>query len=252
VLTSGTHHPYRLPASIARSETFGTAKERYLRGVEIEDALIGRLMSELENRGLLDHTVVIIVGDHGEGFGRHGVRQHDNDFYEEGLRVPFLLAGPGVPRQEVSGNGSLVDVAPSVLDVLGVSLTASARGALAGRSVLSGALPAIPRWFVCFYDDHCVGFVQGHDKVVVLPWRETAFTFDLADDPDEADPRQVGPERSGELTALRRLMDTHRARIPGFPIVAGAVNGYGDWRCPAGAPCRHPRSPDGFFQQPGD
>src|SRR5690606_25752739 len=91
LLTSATHHPYRLSTvAEARAEAAdaprGTSFERYHRLVEAEDALLGNLVAGLERRGLGQRTIVIAVGDHGEGFGDKGVKQHDTNFFEEGLR----------------------------------------------------------------------------------------------------------------------------------------------------------------------
>src|SRR5690606_7505343 len=106
VLTSATHHPYRLSAAAearaaARGAPRDTPFERYHRLVEAEDALLQTIVAGLEQRGLLERTIVVAVGDHGEGFGDKAVKQHDTNFFEEGLRVPWVMAGPGVPIGKV-------------------------------------------------------------------------------------------------------------------------------------------------------
>src|SRR6185436_10270471 len=91
VLTSATHHPYRLPKTLTAP---GTPPQRYARLVEAEDALLGDILKALDDNKLTGSTIVVALGDHGEGFGDRGVRQHDNNYFEEGLHVPFVIAGP--------------------------------------------------------------------------------------------------------------------------------------------------------------
>ena len=105
-LTSAAHHPYRLSTRArARAEKSGapveTDEDRYARLVEAEDELLGALLEIVETRALRDRTIFVVAGDHGEGFGDKGVKQHDNNFYQEGLRVPVVFAGPGVPKAEI-------------------------------------------------------------------------------------------------------------------------------------------------------
>ena len=77
MLTSAPHDPYRLPARVAaRVSSQGLAastdEERYARLVEAEDHMLGSMIEALERRGVLDSTIVVVVGDHGEGFGAMG------------------------------------------------------------------------------------------------------------------------------------------------------------------------------------
>ena len=80
-----------------------------------------KLFAALEHDGLLANTLVVLVSDHGEEFLEHGQVMHGLAQYEESVRVPFLLWGPGVPRDvRVPESVSLVDVMPTVLDLLGM------------------------------------------------------------------------------------------------------------------------------------
>jgi lipoteichoic acid synthase len=251
ILTSAPHHPYRLSAAAQRrveqsGKPAGSAAERYARLVEAQDHLLGALLAVLDERALRGDTLVVVAGDHGEGFGDKGVRQHDANFYEEGLRVPLVLAGPGVPRAEVPGNVTLVDLTPTLLRLLG--LRPAAPEVLAGHDIFAG-VPDEPRWFGCWYAFRCRGFVLGDRKVVFIPQTRAAFYFDLAEDPDESRPLPLTEDLAALLPELHRAIDSHRTRR--FPLVYGPIRPYGDWRCEAHAPCAHPRSPaDHFFEPP--
>ncbi|MDX1502513.1 MAG: sulfatase [Thermoanaerobaculia bacterium] len=94
------------------------------------DELLGRFFDGLAERGLEDRTVIAVVSDHGEEFGERGqFGRHSYSLREEILRVPLILAGPGVPegvRTDV--RVGLVDVAPSLLRLAGLEPPAGFQG----------------------------------------------------------------------------------------------------------------------------
>jgi choline-sulfatase len=110
-----THRPYRLPDDYARSYA-----DPYAAAIAFEDAQIARLIGHLEARDLLDDTLMVVVGDHGESLGDHGEDSHGIFIYQDALRVPLILRGPGVVPRRVSAPVRLVDVMPTILDMFGV------------------------------------------------------------------------------------------------------------------------------------
>lgn len=78
------------------------------------DAEFGRLMLELDQRKLLENTVILFVSDHGEALGREGFWVHSVFLWEPLVRVPLLLKAPGLPAKQVDSRVSLVDVAPTL------------------------------------------------------------------------------------------------------------------------------------------
>jgi hypothetical protein len=253
LLTSAPHHPYRVPAVVeqraaAAGAPTGSDADRFARLVEAEDILVGSILEALEARGLTSNTIVVVAGDHGEGFGAKGVRQHDNNFYEEGLHVPLVMAGPGVPNRVIDGNASLVDITPTLMSLLGVPIATVSRDVIDGFDLLAGPLPDVPRWFGCYYEGRCRGFVLGDRKVVHIPERRIAFYFDLAVDPDERDARPLSEELTGMLEQLHRAVDSRITRR--WPLDLGQTRSYGQWRCEPQKRCAHPKSPAMFFEQP--
>ena len=100
LLTSAVHHPYQLPSKLRSRLAKGdkpleTPAQRYARLVEEADRVLGLALDVLRERKLLDNTLILVVGDHGEGFGDRGVLQHDNNYFEEGLRVPAGVGRAG-------------------------------------------------------------------------------------------------------------------------------------------------------------
>jgi arylsulfatase A-like enzyme len=86
------------------------------------DDIYGNLFAKLDEMGELDNTVIVFLADHGEEFGEHGLYgRHTYSLHEELLRVPLIIAGPGVPQgQVIDAAVRLVDVAPTILDFMGL------------------------------------------------------------------------------------------------------------------------------------
>lgn len=127
------HRPYAAPEPF-RSEFL----DPYVAEIAFADAQIARLLTVLNARHLLDRTIVLVVGDHGESLGEHGERDHGIFVYEASMQVPLIVRAPGVMARRVSELVSQVDVLPTVLDLLeipsppaidGVSLVPALRGA---------------------------------------------------------------------------------------------------------------------------
>ena len=103
ILTNGPHHDYQ------RIDRFGwkqfdsnnEKRNRYLNLVHYEDRLIEQIFAMYRELGLFHNTIFVIVGDHGEAFGEHGLSSHDNVVWDEALHVPFLI-----PRRSRSTQSS--------------------------------------------------------------------------------------------------------------------------------------------------
>ena len=100
------HAPYEPPEPYATMH----ADEPYVGEIGFVDAQIGRVLAFLDQRGLVDRTIVVAVGDHGESLGEHGERTHGFFIYESALRVPFIVRTPfgkdaGAARERSRAHG---------------------------------------------------------------------------------------------------------------------------------------------------
>jgi arylsulfatase A-like enzyme len=154
-----THYPYyanRLnrpfPRPRGMSELFGDGRDRYLNALRETDEGLGQLVEELDRRGLTRDTLIVVMGDHGESFGQHGIGGHGVDIYEESIHIPVVFINPSFAgRQRFQGLFGEVDIAPSVSKVMGFEHPSSWRGV----DVFSGR-----RHRRLFY------FATGHNTVV--------------------------------------------------------------------------------------
>jgi glucan phosphoethanolaminetransferase (alkaline phosphatase superfamily) len=175
------HHPYATPEP---GPFRGTAEiDQYRNALHYGDVSLGVLMEGLRARGLEENTIWVVYGDHGEAFHQHeGNYGHTFFLYDENIRVPFLVAAPGLMRgqERVRKVVSLVDAAPTILDLMGIPAPASYQG----RTMLDGT----PR-MALFFADYSMGLLGLRDG----PWKFVyeidsgrARLFDLDHDPREA------------------------------------------------------------------
>ena len=180
--TVQTHWPYTAPESppvTGKTDSSSVRLARYLGALRETDRSLGRLLGSLADRALLDSTLVVVAGDHGEAFG-----QHDNAFhrllYEEEVRVPLLLINPRLFHGERDTvPGGLMDVAPTVLDLLGDPLPE----AWQGRSLFDPGRPA--RVYLFGPYSGLFGFREGSRKVIFDPIANETQLYDLSADPHE-------------------------------------------------------------------
>ncbi len=177
------HFPY-VPPEPFRSRF----KDRPYDGeVAFMDRELGRLLERVRGKGV--SLLVVAAGDHGECLGEHGESTHGVFVYQATQRVPLILSGPGVPAGKVIGRTvGLVDVAPTILDLLGLP----ALGGADGRSLaplLRGSKSDPPDYEMeSFFGRFAFGWaplraiVRGNLKYVEAPRPEL---YDLSADPRE-------------------------------------------------------------------
>ncbi|MBT8493220.1 MAG: sulfatase, partial [Deltaproteobacteria bacterium] len=92
-------------------------RRRYDMSLAAVDEALRPLFSRLSSEGFRDDTLVVVTADHGEGLGEHGVAYHAGTLYNSEIRVPLVVVGPGVRKGRVMRPVSLVDIAPSLLEL---------------------------------------------------------------------------------------------------------------------------------------
>jgi len=118
------HIPYDPPEPY-RSRFGGSGKSGLYDGeIAFTDAQVGRLLDWLDERGLAENTIVVVVGDHGESLGDHGEKEHGYYIYDATVRVPLIVRVPGSDLEgvRVPAQVRTIDVLPTVLDLVGVEM----------------------------------------------------------------------------------------------------------------------------------
>ena len=200
------------------------ARDSYDECIAYLDRQIGVLLDELDRRGTLRNTLVVITSDHGEEFGEHGIFDHGASLYLGEIRVPLLILGPGAPAGvTVSEPVSLRDLPATVVDQLGLSAGSPFPGRslsdfwrTSAETLPANATPALSEgsFPIEFDPRHGRGPSQrGFTFSLVEKGRHylrdggmTEGLYELREDPTEVYNQRGAPERMGELDGSRRAL----------------------------------------------
>lgn len=168
------------------------------------DAQIARVLAALEAKGLADNTIIVFAGDNGLALGQHGLMGKQN-LYDHSVRVPLILAGPGIPRGERrDAYCYLLDIYPTLCDLLGLPTPETVEG--------KSLVPALhdPAYKVrdvllCAYAGTQRSARDRRFKLIeyVVQGRRTTQLFDLQADPWEVNNLAGDPAYAEPLARLR-------------------------------------------------
>ncbi|HKE26521.1 MAG TPA: sulfatase-like hydrolase/transferase [Bryobacteraceae bacterium] len=217
------HLPYDLPQnpSLRHGEAGYSAELGY------EDRVLGDFLAFLAKRGLLEKSLIVFTSDHGEGLGDHGESTHGYFLYQSTLHVPLIMHWPAgfqrITKERVDEPASLLDVAPTILDAVGVPKPAAMRG----RSLIGGGAAEV--YSESVYARNHFGCAPlrslraGRYKYIETPKPEL---YDLANDPNEehnlyGQERQRALGMSDKIAALRKGRVAAPAGSPRPDAIAG-------------------------------
>ena len=178
------HEPYDAPER--------RVSDPYDNEVAFADAALNRFLTRLRQAGALDDTLIVVTADHGEALGEHGEMTHSLFAYDTTLRVPLIVAGPGIPIAVRDAPVSHIDLLPTILDLLELDIP----DGLQGRSLTAATndtdddveSPTPPIYFEALNANltrgwaPLTGVVSDRWKFVDLPIPEL---YDLVADPGE-------------------------------------------------------------------
>jgi arylsulfatase A-like enzyme len=186
---------------------------RYVATIERADALLGRVLAALEARSLLRDTLVVVMGDHGEGLGRAPRPwdvSHSGQVFEDDVHVPMVLLHPALGSHRVDTLVTHADLMPTLLEVAGRKLPPR----LDGRSFFTPIPPAPLRMRSIIWWPMAVR--AGHYKLMLTSPGATPQLFDLTADPTEA--IDISAREPGLARALHAdLLAWHTERFRSDP-----------------------------------
>lgn len=148
------------------------------------DRTLGALLESLEASGRAKHTVVVITSDHGEALGEHGLLEHSDHVYGEQVDVPLVMVVPGQALLSLGEPATLMDVAPTVLGLAGLTAPETMDGADLLAGVALGERPQLAR---SFGDRPQLSWTRWPMRLVVDVATRKRQLFDLSRDPGELD-----------------------------------------------------------------
>lgn len=217
------HHPLEPPAPY--DQLF--LDDPYLGEIAYADEAFGSVMDALRRLEIEDRTIVVLASDHGEGRGDHGEDTHSLLAYGSTLHVPLIIKVPkGRQNGVVAGRVGLVDVAPTIVNLLGLDVDPGFQGRSLVPELEGTVRPPAAQYAETLSPrlSHGLGELRvlfdGDDKLIHGPRPEL---FNLATDPRELDNlAMTAPERVDTMQrALQAFMTDHAA---GDPQQVGSVD----------------------------
>jgi choline-sulfatase len=188
------HTPWTPPPAHARFA------HPYDGDVAYADELVGRFVERLRANGRLERTVVAVTSDHGEGLGDHGEEEHGLFLYREALHVPLVVRLPGGARAgtRVKGVAALLDVAPTLLELAGLS-AAGLDGASLVKAMESGRTASRPVYSETLFPRYHFGWSE------LFAVTDDRYRFIRAPRPELFDRAQDPRERANLMAARASL-----------------------------------------------
>ncbi|MBN2526694.1 MAG: sulfatase-like hydrolase/transferase [Deltaproteobacteria bacterium] len=196
-----THAPYRLPdRDIGRFDLL----ERYYLTQAYLDKVYTTLVDDMDAAGLLENTIIVLAADHGEAFGKQhaGNFNHGGMVYDENILIPLFVYVPGLNREVVvDRQGSIVDFAPTLAALLGISPDDSWEG----QNLIADAFVAKPHLLFSRSAVVTNGIVDGNLKYFYDGTTDVDHLFDLSTDPTEQ--HNIAGAHPREVARYRELVD---------------------------------------------
>ncbi len=198
-------------ASSQDPELVEAVRNRYRNALHHADRVAGRLVGELEGLGALEHTLLVVTGDHGEEFAENGFWGHTGNFTPEQVAVPFLMRGPGIEPGVETRPTAHTDLAATLLELLGADPAQRAEWCLSSNLL---APAAFRRRVVASWSE--VGLVSevGIVRLPRSPSREDAVSVWTSDWQVAPDQRAAFAALAGELERLDEECNRFLAAAP--------------------------------------
>ena len=163
--------------------------EKYDYEIAFADLWVKKLFDAVRELGLDKTTAIVIMADHGEAWGEHKAYFHGTDLFEEQTRVPLIIAVPGGTARVIDDDAELVDVGPTLLDLVGAPIPASMRGRSLLPRIEGRPLPAVPIFAeqmpATAWPHQAAMMVAGNHKIIHRISDRRWELYDLKRDPGE-------------------------------------------------------------------
>jgi arylsulfatase A-like enzyme len=172
------------------------------------DAQVGKILDALEKSGLKESTLIVFAGDNGLAVGQHGLLGKQN-LYEHSIRVPMIMAGPGVPiNKKTEGFTYLSDITPTIIDYLQIKRPSSVEG-ISLMPVIKDPSKKVRSSIYTIYG-HWSRSIKSEDGFKLMVYNvdgiATTQLFNLKKDPLEINDLSKKPEYAEKILQLRKLL----------------------------------------------
>lgn len=178
--TYQTHYPY-FASSSEVNYTQNKELNRFLNALKDGDRVLGEIIKGLKSRKLLEKTLIVILGDHGEAFGRHEQYSHASNIYEENIHIPLIFYNEKLFKGEKHEKlATISDIAPTVCSLFGKPVPKQWQG-----DILFSGKTNRSTYFFAPWADNWFGIREGKYKLLYNATLNEYELYDLENDPFE-------------------------------------------------------------------
>jgi arylsulfatase A-like enzyme len=190
-------------------------RDLYDQEIWFTDRAVGGLVAWIEKQPWGKRTAVIVSADHGECFGEHGQIRHGYELWEALIHVPLIFLVPGAPPRRITTPRSHIDLAPTILELMGVGIDPPLRGRSLVRELFGEDLP--PRPVVADLprdnlQDRRRAVIDGELKLISRGDDERWLLYDVVADPRER--KNLTELRRDDFRRMKKLYFELSETIP--------------------------------------
>jgi len=224
------HAPYEAPSAtvdhrellsspnhIFTIEEADELRRLYALEAEQADGLVGDLLDFLDDRGMTSNTLVVVTSDHGEQLGEHDIFFHHHGLYDESIRIPLVMSAPFAEiTGEVGQQVRLMDLAPTILSVLGLEPLPEASGVSLISWINAPEAPSMSSTLLgrrtpSLGEGRMLGLRTSEVKYIVDESSGEEMMFNLVDDPLEAN--DISESQPGAVAQARSVVMVDRGAL---------------------------------------
>lgn len=193
---SAAHYPY----NCSNDPSIQIAIKKYEDCIMKTDTLLGEMLNTFDKSGLLDSTLFVLVGDHGESFGEHGTYLHNSSMHEEEVAVPLIFWANGKAlARTTSTTSQQTDIVPTIADLFGVTDSPlDVQGISLLREQGKRAF-----FMSTFFDQLSSALVEHPDKYIYDYSSDSVTKYNIESDPEEKLPQTV---QDAEFSSIKKRL----------------------------------------------
>ncbi len=184
--------------------------EKYDNEIAFVDMWVGKLLKAVSDLGLAKSTAIVVMADHGEAWGEHKAYFHGQDLFDEQLRIPLIIAIPGRAAMISDEPVAAVDLAPTLVELVGAPVPRSFRGRSLLPAIAGQTLPARPLYGELMpataWPHHASMMIDGDKKVIHRVSERRWELYDLARDPGEKHNLSDDPGQRAAFDRMRAML----------------------------------------------
>jgi phosphoglycerol transferase MdoB-like AlkP superfamily enzyme len=200
LMTRSNHYPFNFAAGMSSEDKKKPLIERINITMNYTDRQLARFIRSIQNEAWFQNTYLIVLADHGFPLGENGVSTMNGGAFSNATWIPFLIYGEGLEKGEDSRSASQIDIAPTILDLAGISV----ENFFMGHSLIQNNNGSLS--LGAYSNSAAIGY-QGYRLITPYPWNQNSHSW-LFREEDIYQTQDLSKEKPQIVDKLRATLDT--------------------------------------------